>query len=104
MNGGKHPVRDGDYLLPEARRAGSITGDTMVIERQDDPGDNQYLLRKILKNSVGQASWLHSTSSISSSHIREQYRLRIVGLTSMSSAGVRQLRLSRQAVMKSSTR
>ncbi|WP_344803825.1 DUF3427 domain-containing protein, partial [Allohahella marinimesophila] len=57
MNGGKHPVHDGDYLLLEAispERAGSITGDTMAIEKQDDAGDNQYLLRKILKDANGQ--------------------------------------------------
>ena len=53
----KHPIHDGDYLLLEAispDRAGSITGDTMAIERQDDAGDNQYLLRKILKDVNGQ--------------------------------------------------
>ncbi len=57
MNGGKHPVRDGDYLLLELitpSRAGSITGSVVAIERQDDSGDNQYLLRVITKNGDGQ--------------------------------------------------
>ncbi len=57
MNGGKHPVRDGDYLLLEvisSDSAGKITGDVMAIERQDETGDNQYLLRKVLKDPNGQ--------------------------------------------------
>jgi hypothetical protein len=51
MDGGKHPVRDGDYLLLELmspRTAGSITGETVAIERQEDGGD-QYLLRTVTK-------------------------------------------------------
>jgi hypothetical protein len=57
MNGGKQPVRDGDYLLLEvigSDSAGKITGDVMAIERQDETGDNQYLLRKVLKDADGQ--------------------------------------------------
>jgi len=56
MNGGKNPIRDGDYLLLErlsANNAGSITGSVMAIERQDDSGDNQYLLRVVLKSPAG---------------------------------------------------
>lgn len=52
MDGGKHPIRDGDYLLLEmvsANNAGSITGTVMAIERQDEGGDNQYLLRVVTK-------------------------------------------------------
>lgn len=57
MNGGKQPIRDGDYLLLEVisgDSAGKLTGQTVAIERQDETGDNQYLLRKILKDSDGQ--------------------------------------------------
>jgi SOS-response transcriptional repressor LexA len=57
MNGGKTPVRDGDYLLLELitpSRAGSITGSVVAIERQDDSGDNQYLLRVVTKGRDGQ--------------------------------------------------
>jgi superfamily II DNA or RNA helicase/HKD family nuclease/SOS-response transcriptional repressor LexA len=57
MNGGKNPVLDGDYLLLELitpSRAGSITGSVVAIERQDDSGDNQYLLRVVTKNRDGQ--------------------------------------------------
>lgn len=57
MSGGKQPVQDGDYLLLEhisADNAGSITGDILAIERQDTAGHNQYLLRKVLKDSAGQ--------------------------------------------------
>ena len=56
MNGGKNPIRDGDYLLLELvspTNAGSITGSVMAIERQDDSGDNQYLLRVVAKGSDG---------------------------------------------------
>ena len=56
MNGGKHPIRDGDYLLLElisASHAGSISGQTIAIERQDEAGDNQYLLRVVHKLGPG---------------------------------------------------
>ncbi len=56
MNGGKNPILDGDYLLLErvsSVSAGGITGDVMAVERQDAAGDNQYLLRKVLKNDDG---------------------------------------------------
>jgi superfamily II DNA or RNA helicase/HKD family nuclease/SOS-response transcriptional repressor LexA len=52
MNGGKTPIHDGDYLLLEvvtSQSAGSITGNVMAIERQDETGDNQYLLRVVNK-------------------------------------------------------
>jgi superfamily II DNA or RNA helicase/SAM-dependent methyltransferase/SOS-response transcriptional repressor LexA len=57
MDGGKNPVRDGDYLLLELispTRAGSITGNVVAIERQDESGDNQYLLRVVTKTRDGQ--------------------------------------------------
>jgi SOS-response transcriptional repressor LexA len=56
MDGGKNPIRDGDYLLLERLspgNAGSITGSVMAIERQDESGDNQYLLRVVLKSPSG---------------------------------------------------
>ncbi|HHJ18884.1 MAG TPA: DUF3427 domain-containing protein [Gammaproteobacteria bacterium] len=56
MNGGKHPVHDGDYLLLERlapTRAGSITGATLVIERENVSGDDQYLLRVVTKSVDG---------------------------------------------------
>lgn len=57
MDGGKHPIRDGDFLLFEhlsATNAGSITGTVVAIERQDASGDgNQYLLRVVLKAPEG---------------------------------------------------
>lgn len=57
MDGGKHPIRDGDYLLLELispGSAGSITGATVAIERGDGTGDNQYLLRVVTKGPDGQ--------------------------------------------------
>ncbi len=81
MNGGKHPVRDGDYLLLEvisSEAAGKITGDVMVIERQDDVGDNQYLLRKVLKDPNGQyrlrANNLDYSDIVVTDELREQFR------------------------------
>jgi len=57
MNGGKHPVRDGDYLLLEhvsPTNAGSITGSVMAIERPGEHGDGfQYLLRNVMKAADG---------------------------------------------------
>ncbi|WPL11997.1 MULTISPECIES: DEAD/DEAH box helicase family protein [Thiorhodovibrio] len=56
MNGGKQPIRDGDYLLLElidSMKAGSITGSLIVIERQDTSGDDQYLLRLVIKDKEG---------------------------------------------------
>jgi SOS-response transcriptional repressor LexA len=56
MDGGKNPIRDGDYLLLELvspSSAGSITGTVMAIERQDGTGDNQYLLRLVANDGAG---------------------------------------------------
>ncbi len=57
MNGGKNPIRDGDYLLLEhvtPSNAGSITGSIMAIEREDARGDgDQYLLRVVTKGRDG---------------------------------------------------
>lgn len=57
MDGGKNPIHDGDALLLELitpQRAGSITGQVVAIERQDDSGDSQYLLRVVTKSAQGQ--------------------------------------------------
>ena len=56
MNGGKNPIQDGDYLLLElvgSTNAGSITGGIMAIERQDESGNNEYLLRAVTKQNDG---------------------------------------------------
>ncbi|MBK1735437.1 hypothetical protein CKO15_09105 [Halorhodospira abdelmalekii] len=56
MNGGKNPIRDGDYLILEyiaEGSAGSITGQTLAIERQNIAGDNEYLLRSVIKDPEG---------------------------------------------------
>lgn len=65
MNGGRTPIKDGDLLLLEAvtpTSAGSITGQTMAIEIQDEAGDNQYLLRVIEKHDNGQY-WLKAKNA-----------------------------------------
>ena len=56
MDGGKQPIRDGDYLLLElvtADRAGSISNQIMAVERQDVSGDDQYVLRMVRKRGGG---------------------------------------------------
>ncbi|MCK0154031.1 DUF3427 domain-containing protein [Alcanivorax sp. S6407] len=56
MNGGKSPIHDGDYLLLEyvtPNNAGSITEKTFAIERLDEAGDTQYLLRMVKKRGQG---------------------------------------------------
>jgi superfamily II DNA or RNA helicase/SOS-response transcriptional repressor LexA len=56
MQGGKNPIKDGDYLLLElvsSVSAGSISNLTMAIERQDATGDDQYLLRDVKKRPDG---------------------------------------------------
>jgi SOS-response transcriptional repressor LexA len=81
MNGGKQPIQDGDYLLLEvisSESAGKITGDVMAIERQDETGDNQYLLRKVLKDPNGQyrlrAHNPDYADILVSDELREQFR------------------------------
>lgn len=57
MNGGKHPILDGDLLLLELitpNKAGSLRGQIVAIERDDISGDGQYLLRKVNKLPNGQ--------------------------------------------------
>ena len=64
MNGGKSPIYDGDLLLLEfvtPTSAGSITGLTMAIEIQDESGDDQYLLRVVQKDDLGQY-WLKANN------------------------------------------
>lgn len=56
MDGGKNPIRDGDFLLLEAitpDNAGSISNQIVAIERQDVSGDDQYLLRYVKKMGPG---------------------------------------------------
>ncbi|ABM04244.1 type III restriction enzyme, res subunit [Psychromonas ingrahamii 37] len=56
MDGGKNPVRDGDTLLLEKitpTSAGSLQGLTVAIEKQDEAGDGQCLLRVVKKTADG---------------------------------------------------
>lgn len=81
MNGGKSPIHDGDYLLCEVispSSAGKLTGEILAIERQDEAGDNQYLLRKVLKDAAGQYTLRANNSDyadiIVTDELREQLR------------------------------
>lgn len=56
MNGGKSPVLDGDLLLLEmitSESAGRISDQVVAVERQDIAGDDQYLLRRVIKQGPG---------------------------------------------------
>lgn len=56
MDGGKTPIRDGDYLLLEhisTTNAGSLTGAIVAIERDGDDGGSEYLLRAVTKSPAG---------------------------------------------------
>ena len=56
MNGGKNPIQNGQLLLLELispTSAGSLQNCTVAIERQDESGDNQYLLRDVKKVADG---------------------------------------------------
>lgn len=57
MNGGKHPILDGDLLLFEwvtPSSAGSISNNVMAIELLDEAGDPTYLLRVVKKQANGE--------------------------------------------------
>lgn len=57
MNGGKNPIKDGDYLLLEKitpDHAGSISNQIVAVEKQDVSGDDQYLLRRVRKLGPGE--------------------------------------------------
>lgn len=57
MNGGRRPILDGDYLLLEqisSEAAGKVTDTTLAIERADEAGDTQYLLRTVRKSATGE--------------------------------------------------
>jgi len=65
MNGGKHPILDGDLLLLELispESAGSLQGQTVVIENHDLSGDEQYLLRDVKKLADGRYQLLAKNS------------------------------------------
>lgn len=65
MNGGKHPILDGDLLLLELispESAGSLQDQTVVIENHDLSGDEQYLLRDVKKLADGRYQLLAKNS------------------------------------------
>ncbi|PCI28451.1 MAG: helicase [SAR324 cluster bacterium] len=57
MNGGQHPIQDGDYLLLEAIAPDNtepVSNQIVAIERTVTSGDNQYLLRTLREQEPGQ--------------------------------------------------
>lgn len=94
MNGGKHPIEDGDLLLLElitSESAGSLQGQTVVIENYDVTGDDQYLLRDIKKLGDGQYQLLAKNSDyepmLSTDEMKPVARLKGI-VTSLQSAQV----------------
>ena len=80
MNGGKTPIHDGDYLLCEvisSESAGKLTGETLAIERQDEAGDNQYLLRKVLKDAAGQYTLRANNSDYADILVTDELRAQL---------------------------
>ncbi len=56
MDGGDSPIRDKDLLLLEIvgpEDIGSIPDDVIAIERKSTSNENQYLLRKVVRNANG---------------------------------------------------
>ncbi|NCC39470.1 MAG: helicase, partial [Gammaproteobacteria bacterium] len=56
MDGGSQPIRDGDYILLERitpTQAGTLNGQVVAIERQEMTGEDQYLLRRVIKTANG---------------------------------------------------
>lgn len=52
MDGGSHPIKEGDYLLLEHVGPGGgemLDGATVAVERRDVTGEDQYLLRNVKK-------------------------------------------------------
>jgi SOS-response transcriptional repressor LexA len=64
MNGGDAPVKDGDYLVMEQVSYGDIRkliGSTVGLERINQEGNAEYLLRMILEQGSGELK-LHATN------------------------------------------
>ncbi len=85
MNGGKHPIADGDLLLLEwitPTSAGSISNQVLAIEMLDETGDPQYLLRVVKKQSDGRyilkANNKNYTDKIANEQMRTFARLKSV--------------------------
>jgi superfamily II DNA or RNA helicase/SOS-response transcriptional repressor LexA len=56
MNGGKNPIKNGDYLVLKwitPNSAGSITGKRIVVRNLNNAGDDEFVLRKVEKKSPG---------------------------------------------------
>jgi len=85
MNGGKHPIQDGDLLLLELitpDSAGSLQGKTVVVENHEMTGDEQYLLRDVKKLSDGRYQLIAKNSDykpiIASEEMKPLARLKAV--------------------------
>ena len=85
MNGGKYPILDNDLLLLELitpENAGSLQGQTVVIENHDMTGDELYLLRDIKKLNDGRYQLIAKNSDyeniIASENMKPLARLKAV--------------------------
>jgi len=53
MNGGRNPIKDGDLLILELNRGGTISNQIFAVEYCDDSGNVSYILKRIEKESDG---------------------------------------------------
>ena len=77
MDGGKYPIKDGDFLLMEhitSNNAGSISNQIVAIERQDTSGDDQYLLRLVNKVRQGKYELIAQNTNYAPMNISEDMR------------------------------
>ncbi len=77
MDGGRNPIKDGDYLLLElisSTSAGSISGQTLVIEQHNLSGDDQYLLRQVNKLSPNNYELLATNPDYETIRSTEEFR------------------------------
>lgn len=77
MDGGRKPIKDGDYLLLElisSTSAGSISGQTLVIEQHNLSGDDQYLLRQVNKISPNNYELLATNPDYETIRSTEEFR------------------------------
>lgn len=68
MDGGDEPARDGDYLLLALQVDRSVErhdGETVVVQRDNASGDDEYVLRKVRRTGQGQYEFAASNPKYS---------------------------------------
>jgi hypothetical protein len=60
MDGGEHPIHDGDYLLMQLTTTPPESGAIVAVERTKDRGDLEYVLREIREDRENDRKLLHA--------------------------------------------